>query len=94
MYFIEIIYNFIKKEIRNIMRGMQEKGSKIMLIGDIKGYNRRELFDYIRGILIFMGGLDYSQFFKDFIIIIIRGFYSSRQYKEKGYGEVKVLLNF
>lgn len=56
MYFIEIIYNFIKKEIFNIMRGMQEKGSKIMLIGDIKGYNRRELFDYIKGILIFMGG--------------------------------------
>lgn len=42
MYFTETTHNFIKKETPNIMRGMQEKGSKIMSTGDIKGHSSRE----------------------------------------------------
>lgn len=60
MYFTETTRNFIKKETRNIMRGMQEKGSKIMSTGDIKGHNHRELSDHIKGTLIPMGGQDHS----------------------------------
>lgn len=60
MYFTETTHNFIKKETPNIMRGMQEKGSKIMSTGDIKGHNRRELSDHIKGTLIPMGGQDHS----------------------------------
>lgn len=60
MYLTETTLNIIKEETCNIMRGMQEKGSKIMSTGDLKGHNSRELSDHIRGILIHMGGPDHS----------------------------------
>lgn len=60
MYFTETTHNFTKKETHNIMRGMQEKGSKIMSTGDIKGHSSREWSDHTRGTLIPMGGPDHS----------------------------------
>lgn len=60
MYFTETTHNFIKKETRNIMHGMQEKGSKIMSTGDPKGHSSRDLSDHTRGTLIPMGGPDHS----------------------------------